>query len=235
MRLNQDRKQQLLVSALLLLDLYRIIIGSFFTVFVPQSCKDKIEGIPEEQITTYHTCTLQDNVTDLTLLNKAALGINATTALVSLVAFALEFRRERWMISHLEVDSKKADDSLIHEIEAYPKMKKSFLKKNTDYSRVFITVASLSLINAIVSAVLVADYFEGLKTVTTFATNSLLIGTRVAKSLQIATTGKKQMKALSSYLSEPTAFNTIDPDYRIKDKEPETELTSNGPATTTNV
>jgi hypothetical protein len=213
MKVTQDRKQQLLVSCFLLLDIYRILIGSFYSIFVPQSCPDKIPGVPQGQITTFHTCTLNDNVTDLNMLNKAAIGVNAVTALVSLIAFALEFRRERWMISHLEVDSKKADDNLIHEIEAYPKMKKSFLKKNTDYSRVFITVASLSLINMVISAILVADYYDGLKTVTTFATNTLLIGARVAKSLQIATTGKKQMKALSSYLSEPTAFNTIDPDY----------------------
>ena len=221
MKISQDTSQKFLVAALLALDLYRILIGSFYTIFVPQSCRDKIEGVPDELVTTYHTCTLKDNVTDLSMLNKAALGINAVTALITLVGFALEYRRERWMISHLEVDSKKADDNLIHEIDAYPKMKTSFLKKNKDYHRVFIVISVVSILNAIVSAVLVADYFDGLKTVTTFLTNSLLIGTRTAKSIQIATRCDKQMKALSPYLSEPTAFNTIDPQYLLEDKKPE--------------
>jgi hypothetical protein len=225
MKVSQDTSQKLLVSALLLLDLYRIIIGSFYSIFVPQSCPDKIEGVPQEQITTYHTCTLKDNVTDLTTLNKAAIGINAVTALVSLVGFILEFRREQWMIKHLEVDSKKADDNLIHEIESYSKMKKSFLKKNKDYHRVFLVIASLSIINTIVSAVLVGDYYDGLKTITTFLTNTLLIATRTMKSIQISIKCDKQMKALSPYLLEPTSFNTIDPDYiDKKDKPPTQEL-----------
>jgi hypothetical protein len=223
MKISQDTSQKFLVAALLALDLYRILIGSFYTVFVPQSCRDKIEGVPDELVTTYHTCTLKDNVTDLTLLNKAALGINAVTALITLVGFALEYRRERWMISHLEVDSKKADDNLIHEIDAYPKMKKSFLKKNKDYHRVFIVISAVSILNAIVSAVLIADYFDGLKTVTTFLTNSLLIGARTAKSIQISIRCDKQMKALSPYLSEPTSFNTIDPQYLLEDKKPEAQ------------
>ncbi len=223
MKISQDTSQKFLVAALLALDLYRILIGSFYTIFVPQSCRDKIEGVPDELVTTYRKCTLKDNVTDLTMLNKAALGINAVTALVTLVGFALEYRRERWMISHLEVDSKKADDNLIHEIDAYPKMKTSFLKKNKDYHRVFIVISAVSILNAIVSAVLVADYFDGLKTVTTFLTNSLLIGARTAKSIQIATRCDKQMKALSPYLSEPTSFNTIDPQYLLEDKKPEAQ------------
>ncbi len=210
MKLSQDNTQKIMVSCLLLLDLYRILIGSFYSIFVPQSCPDKINGIPQ---LTYHTCTLEDNISDLTTFNKATIGINAVTAVVSLIGFILEFRREQWMIKHLEVDSKKSDDNLIHEIESYSKMKASFLKKNKDYYRVFITIASLSLINTIVSGILIGDYYDGLKTITTFITNTLLIATRTTKSIQISIKCEKQMKALSPYLLEPTSFNTIDPDY----------------------
>ena len=171
---------------------------------------------------TYHTCTLEDNVTDLTPYNKAVIALNAITAALMAAAFIVEVRREAWMIKHLDVDSKKADDNLIHEIEPYTKMKISFLRKNHHYKNIFYAVAAANILNVITSAVLVADYFDGLKTVTTFLTNGLLIVLRITKSIQISQTCEKEMKALSAYLSEQTSYNTIDPAYRLTDKKIET-------------
>ena len=208
MKFTQDRQQKLLVAILISLDMYRIIVGSFYSIFVPQLCTDK-------QTLAENACSLKDNITDLTDYNTAVIAVNALTAASMLAAFIIELRRELWMIKHLEVDSKKPDDNLIHEIEHYEKMKRSFMKKNRHYTIAFSVASGLALLNAIMSAVLMGQYFDGLKTVTTFATNTLLIGMRSAKSLQIARKCKKDMKALSAYLGEQTAYNTIDPDYRI--------------------
>ena len=214
-----------MITLFLALDTYRIIIGSFFSIFVPQSCPDyKHPQITNGTSTamTYHTCTLEDNVTDLTPYNKAVIALNAITAALMAAAFIVEVRREAWMIKHLDVDSKKADDNLIHEIEPYTKMKISFLRKNHHYKNIFYAVAAANILNVITSAVLVADYFDGLKTVTTFLTNGLLIVLRITKSIQISQTCEKEMKALSAYLSEQTSYNTIDPAYRLTDKKIET-------------
>jgi hypothetical protein len=211
MKLSQDRQQKLLVALFISLDIYRIIVGCFYSIFVPQLCTDRLTKAE-------NACTLKDNITDLTDYNTAVIAVNALTAASMLAAFIIELRRELWMIKHLEVDSKKADDNLVHEIESYDNMKQSFLKKNRHYTIVFSVAGSLAIINAIMSGVLMGQYFDGLKTVTTFATNSLLIGMRSAKSLQIARKCTKDMKALSAYLGEQTAYNTIDPDYRIVPK-----------------
>ena len=211
-----------MITLFLALDTYRIIIGSFFSIFVPQSCPDYkhplIVNDTQAQM-TYHTCTLEDNVTDLTTYNKAVIGLNAITAALMAAAFIVEVRRESWMIKHLDVDPKKADDNLIHEIEPYTKMKSSFLRKNHHYKMIFYAVAVANILNVITSAVLVADYFDGLKTVTTFATNGLLILLRITKSIQISRTCEKDMKALSAYLYEQTSYNTIDPAYRLTEKK----------------
>ena len=68
---------------------------------------------------TYHTCTLADNVSDLT-------DYNATTAVLMAVAFIFEVRRENWMIKHLDVDPAKPDINLATEIQAYDKLRTSF-------------------------------------------------------------------------------------------------------------
>ena len=200
MKITQDSQQKAMITLFLVLDAYRIVIGSFYSLFVPQLCGD-------------HTCSIQENVTDLNLINKAALGINAVTCFAMIVAFAIEYRREVWIVKHLEVDPKKPDTNLVTEIETYPKLKISLQSKNFHYRNSFYTVALLSLINIAISGVLVFDYYDGVKTATTYATNTLLILQRVIKSISIARTCQKELKAQSVYLLEPVTFNTIDPDY----------------------
>ena len=203
MKVNQDTQQKLLITLFLFLDGYRILIGSFYSLFVPQLCGD-------------HTCSFQENVTDLTLLNKATLGVNAITCFAMIAAFAIEYRREVWIVKHLEVDPKKPDTNLVSEIESYSKLKSSLQSKNFHYRNSFYIVALLSLINIGISGVLVFDYYDGVKTATTYATNTLLILQRVIKSIGIARTCQKELKAQSVYLLEPVTFNTIDPDYVMK-------------------
>ncbi len=219
MKISQNAHQRLMITLFLALDTYRIIIGSFFSIFVPQSCPDYKHSLITNGTMTYHTCTLEDNVTDLTTYNKGVIGLNAITAALMAAAFIVEVRREAWMIKHLDVDPKKADNNLIGEIESYDKMKASFLRKNHHYKMIFYAVAAANILNVLTSAILVADYFDGLKTVTTFATNGLLIVLRITKSIQISRTCEKDMKALSAYLAEQTAYNTIDPAYRLPEKK----------------
>jgi hypothetical protein len=219
MKINQDCQQKALITLFLFLDAYRILIGSFYSLFVPQLCGD-------------HTCTFQENVTDLNLVNKAALGVNAITCLGMIVAFAIEYRREVWIVKHLEVDPKKPDSNLITEIESYPKIKASLQSKNFHYRNAFVAVAVLSVANTLLSGFLVFDYYDGVKTATTYATNTLLILQRVIKSINISRTCQKETKAQSVYLLEPVTFNTIDPDYV---KKPEIQMTESPMKTKTEV
>lgn len=210
MKVTQNFQQKAMITLFLTLDAYRILIGSFYSLFVPQLCGD-------------HTCTFEENVTDLNMVNKAALGVNAITCLLMIIGFAIEYRREVWVVKHLEVDPKKPDTNLITEIEGYPKLKASLARKNLDYSRIFFIIGIVSLANTLVSGFLVFDYYDGVKTATTYATNTLLIAQRVIKSIQISRTCQKETKAQSVYLLEPVTFNTIDPDY-VKPEQKEIQM-----------
>lgn len=216
MPISQDLQQNIMITIYLLLDAYRILIGSFYVVFVPQLCED-------------HTCTLEENVTNLSRLNEAALGLNAIFAFITLTGFIVEYKRERWMVKHLEVDPKKADENLVTEITSYPTLEVSLKRKNKMYRNIFYTIAVLGVANIATSGVLVFEYNEGFKTATTFITNTLLILTRVIKSIQIAQVCDKQMKAQSVYLLEPVTFNTIDHDF----KKESSDLTPTIPPTAT--
>ena len=200
MKVTQDCHQKTMITIFLTLDAYRILIGSFYSLFVPQLCGD-------------HTCTFQENVSDLNRINEAALGLNAITCFLMIIGFIIEYRREVWIVKHLEVDPKKPDANLITEIESYPKIKASLAQKNNTYRNIFVIIGIISLANTMLSGFLVFDYYDGVKTATTFATNTLLIAQRVIKSIQISRTCQKETKAQSVYLLEPVTFNTIDPEY----------------------
>jgi len=225
---SQDCQQRTMITIFLTLDAYRILIGCFYTLFVPQLCPDT-HLIPRPDPMTYHQCTLEDNVTDLTLLNKAALGMNALTAIVMVIGFLQEFRREQWMVKKLHVDHKKPDSNLVTEIQAYPELAKSLHIRNRNYKFLFALIGILSATNIVISGFLVYEYYDGMKTTTTFVTNTLLILMRVIKSIQISRTCQLETKAQSVYLTEPVTFNTIDPDY----VKPVAVLSSNPPLTET--
>jgi hypothetical protein len=130
------------------------------------------------------------------------------------------------MVNHLDVNPEKPDNNLDDElsvknesgtpIQKYESMKASLLKKNKIYYYLFLTVAVSAMLNFGFSFALMILYYDGFKTMTTFFTNALLIFMRVQKSLSIAKTCEKELKAQSVFLLEPVAFNTIDEKYRVQ-------------------
>jgi hypothetical protein len=230
MKVSQNVKQKLLILFFMGLDIYRILVGSFYSIFVPQKCtvKSLIQGSNSTEIETSHTCELKENVYDLTPFNWFVLALNAFTALSIAIALIWEFKRESWMVNHLDVDPEKPDNNLDDELELkneeniivpkYHHMKQSLLRKNKIYYYLFLTVALIATLNFGFSLALMVIFYDGFKTMTTFSTNALVIFMRIQKSLVIAKTCEKQLKAQSVFLSEPVAFNTIDEKYKYKPK-----------------
>lgn len=230
MKVSQNVYQKAMIFVFMGLDIYRILIGSFFSIFVPQRCdvKNTIVGSNSTtvEVVTSHTCELKENISDLTSYNWFVLGLNAFTALSIAIAFIWEFKRETWMVNHLDVNPEKPDNNLDDElslkneedkpIPKYESMKASLLKKNKIYYYLFLTVGLAVMLNFGFSLALMIIYYDGFKTMTTFFTNALLIFMRVQKSLSIAKTCEKDLKAQSVFLSEPVAFNTIDEKYRVQ-------------------
>lgn len=228
MKVSQNVYQKVMIFVLMGLDIYRILIGSFFSIFVPQRCdvKNNIANSNSTivEIKSSHTCELKENVSDLTSYNWFTLGFNAFTALSIAIAFIWEFKRETWMVNHLDVNPEKPDNNLDDEfdmkneenklIEKYQSMKQSLLWKNKIYYYLFLSVGITVTLNFGFSLALMILYYDGFKTMTTFFTNALLIFMRVQKSLSIAKTCEKELKAQSVFLSEPVAFNTIDEKYK---------------------
>ena len=95
MKIDNDCKERLRVFFAFGLEVYKIAMGTFLSLFVPKACEDD--------------CPTS---TTPTLLGAASFWTNAATFFSIIVLYTVELRRENWMIRHLDVDSDKPDSYL---------------------------------------------------------------------------------------------------------------------------
>lgn len=203
-------KDKLLLIWYVVLDTYRVFIGSFYSVFVPQLCDSN---------TNNYTCSIADNFTNLSIYNKFVLSFNVIAAFVLIVAFIFEYYREHWIRKHFDKDEAKPVDNLETEIQSYKYIKNKLLQINYIYFLLFNMATICSVINIIISGFLIGQYYGGLQTATTFITNTLIISFRLIKTLEISYIHRDNIHrdnttAKSVFLLVPTQFNIISPAFQ---------------------
>lgn len=161
--------RQCLVVGYLIYATYIVFVGTFLAVFVPQRCDNPIL-LSNSTTVVSEECTFAQNVYQgLDPYNVFAILLNLATFLVLMVGFIVEFRREKWIIYHLDVDPKKAEDNLVKELsgDAHPELgdelKRELFtllrKYNRQYKQLFQVIFFLMIANAAVSGVLVFYYW----------------------------------------------------------------------------
>lgn len=209
MKLSHDTLQKVSIIFTLIISSYTVIIGSFYCLFVPQACPDKV-FITNTTSVSSHTCSLSENFTDLTTYNWVVLISNAITAVILLIAFAYEYYREDWMVDQFDYDPNKPDNNLEKEIEAYPELKEKFIYISYRYYLIFLITGVCNLVNMILSAILIFKYYyDGNQSITTFITNTIIILTRLLKSIKMSQINKNRIKAESVFLTQQMEFNIV--------------------------
>lgn len=89
MELDLDAKQRIKILFLFAFQAYKIIMGSFLVLFVPQQCGD-------------HDCTLYELSNSYLGYNQLCVIWNVFTLLSFLYLYLVELRRENWMITYLD-------------------------------------------------------------------------------------------------------------------------------------
>ena len=88
---DQDFKQKMNVASTLVLEIYRVLMGAFLVVFVPQKCEDTI-------------CSMDQNINRSDTMSQVAISFNAITMLTFLFLYFVEVKRENKLINYLEVN-----------------------------------------------------------------------------------------------------------------------------------
>jgi hypothetical protein len=171
-----------------------------------------------------HLCSMKENLDwfNNSNFNNAVLVLNFSTLFLMLASQTFFWKREVWMINHLDENQTKLNyNSLPEEIKPYPDLQ----KVNTMYNLYVYIYANavfwLVFCNFIISSVFlcygdgVSNYAIGSRTYTSLATNTLLITKTVTGLFMYARLSYSQNLAISMFTVTPTSYNTVDENYRI--------------------
>ena len=204
MRLSVDSRQRAKGAATFMLEFYKIICGTFLTVFVPHSCGDRICSFSHN---------LYENVDDA---HRVAVFANTVCFLAFLRMYTVEIRRENWCITYLDVDPQKSNENLDTEIERYPDYKRRMGQLNRSYKEAVRTCCFAHAINLLVSLIDVVQSWPGAAAFAPLLSYVILVTAKLFASAGIAKSSLQRERAYSAYLSGPKTFNAIDADYVVK-------------------
>ena len=202
--ISQDLKQRVKVAGIFLLQIYKVTTGTLLSLFVPQSCDNKI-------------CTVQENFENNETYHKITVYWNFFAMFTFFTYYLVELRREEWAIKYLDVDNNKSDNSLKEIIRKEPILDKKMDRLNKVYYYSLLVNCFTYGINILLSIKVVKDGYHSSSTMSCFVSFVLLVLMKLYNSLEVAHQSVKNDKMMSAYMSEFVSFNVLDPDY-IKDK-----------------
>ena len=201
MKISPDARQRLMASALCLIELYKVTMGTFLVLFVPQDCGGTV-------------CGVLDNLTESNPLHRVALGANSATFLAMLFLYSVEILREDWCITYLDISPEKPNNNLDTEIEAYPKIKMTMERYNHTYLDSFYVACGLVMINFCMSATAVVQNSVGVQTYIAMLSFLVLLSGKMYSTYTVGTMSLEEERAFSAYLTIHRTYNTIDIDHR---------------------
>jgi hypothetical protein len=206
---DQDFKQKIGMYTAFIMEFYRVLMGSFLLVFVPQKCGDEI-------------CGMFDNVATGTALVDTAFAGNVILFSLCLAMYHAELTRETKMINYLHVNPELArdNDSVGEVLVKLPKEKQESILYWDKHYQTTGRVAMVGFgVNLVLSGIVVFTHYLDNKTFTVFLTNALFMGLKLNDIKTITETDKNIF--LSAYLTRKIQYNDVDPDKMIEDSDKE--------------
>jgi hypothetical protein len=200
---SQNTKQQMQVTAILALEVYKALTGCLLLLFVPQNCNDEL-------------CSMSDimNFSKHSLLYNGTLCFNSVSFLVLLWLYAIEVRRERALIKYLEVNPEKArdNDSVKEELSLnLPKERFDTICKNRQlYGRTGKIMTLFFIANTVMSGLSLYPRQMGSKTLSVFLTNVLFTSTKISNVYGIVSADPYVF--YSAYMTRRIQFNDVEPE-----------------------
>tara|TARA_Y100000817_G_C16862078_1_gene546236 strand:- start:5223 stop:5864 length:642 start_codon:yes stop_codon:yes gene_type:complete len=195
MELDLDARQRIKIFFLFIFQVYKIIMGSFLVIFVPQQCGD-------------HDCTMYELSNPNENYGQLFIMWNVLTLLSFLYLYLVELRRENWMITYLDHNDDLMSATLDpidneYETQEMTKMNQSYI--NAVQASIFAV-----FFNIVLSGMFIHAHYKDATTVTSFSSFILLVSSKIYSSYNIAKESHDEMRALSAYITKPMLFNVLD-------------------------
>jgi len=196
---DQDFQQKSNVYLTLVIELYRVLVGSLLIMFVPQKCGEDI-------------CGMTELVNSKDSIDNATLAMNIFSLCSFCCLYFVEVKRENKLINYLEVDKTVPtdNDSVGEALIQLPIAKKeSILYLDGLYQKVSYVALAAFLVNSGLSGYTVFNNYLDDKTLTVYMTNVLFMAFKLKEAYDISNTKKNVF--ISAYLTQPVQYNNVDP------------------------
>lgn len=198
--ITDDTKQRIKVIGIFLLQIYKITTGTMMSLFIPQSCGDRM-------------CTLTENYKNSELYHKTLFYWNTLSMFLFLLCYSIELRREEWCVKYLDIDNNFPDNSLKEIIVKEKVLDKKMDKLNKYYYDILIGTSITYFINMLLTIKMINDNYHSNSTISCFMSFSLLVLMKIYNSWNVAYQSVKNDKMMSAYMCEFVSFNVLDTDY----------------------
>ena len=203
--IDEDLKQRIKVCGITVLQVYKIITGTMLSLFIPQSCGDKM-------------CTLTENYEKTEVYHKTVFYWNCFSMFLFALFYSIELRREEWCVKHLDIDNDYPDNSLKPIIIQEKELDTKIDKLNKYYYYTLWCTSIAYFMNMALTVKMLNDNYHSNSTISCFISFTLLVLMKLYNSTTVAYQSVKNDKMMSAYMSEFVSFNVLDEDY-VKSKE----------------
>jgi hypothetical protein len=200
MLLSEDTKQRVKVCGIFLLQVYKITTGTMMSLFIPQSCGDRM-------------CSLTENYENSEIYHKTLFYWNTFTLLMFIACYGVELRREEWCVKYLDIDNNYPDNSLKKIIVKEKVLDDKMDKLNVYYYRVLCGTTISYFINNLLTIKMINENYHSNSTISCFTSFTLLVLMKLYNSWIVAYQSVKNDKMMSAYMCEFVSFNVLDEDY----------------------
>jgi hypothetical protein len=205
----------------LTLEFSKIIIGCLLFIFVPQLCKgpdDTVQNIINDYNITItiddirRPCTLEDNFFNLNDFKIFVITWNFLTLIFFLINFCWEIKREKYLQTHFEYTIKKPIDGIHNEFSLNNKLSGSYKNKTKILKYLNFICLIMIIFNIIFTSVMIYKYYyDGFRSVTGLITSVILIFQKLYYNYDTLNIALKEGYVLSTSLTKPHDFNTLEP------------------------
>ena len=186
--------QKCWVILTILIELYKIGMGTFLIFCVPQRCND-------------HVCQIQELVQGEDRSTRIAIYFNSFTLLTILFTYIWEWRREKWFMKHLDSVPSLPYDNLAHIVRDSWSIERNLNFYNVHYLRALRVTAATTLINFVTSGYVIYYRYMDYTTLLSYFSFALLLLEKLKKSYFVGKKSQNNKLALSAYKIEPISFN----------------------------
>jgi len=198
--ISEDSKQRVKVLGIFLLQIYKITTGTMMSLFIPQSCGEKM-------------CSLTENYHNSEIYHKTLFYWNTFSMFLFLLCYSIELTREEWCVKYLDIDNNYPDNSLKNIIIKEKVLDKKMDKLNKYYYDILICTSITYFINMLLTIKMINDNYHSNSTISCFMSFSLLVLMKLYNSCNVAYQSVKNDKMTSAYMAEFVSFNVLDTDY----------------------